>query len=205
MMCGSMSRFLNNISKSALAMGATNASSTTPAEVERRSRLIRLDSNENPFGPSARAVDAMRRALNAANFYPDDDCTLLRHKLATHHGLPPEQVLVGAGSTELLSLLSQTLLAPGLNAVTNERSFVIYSMAVRAVGGRLIEAPMRSGEETFDLDAILAAIDSNTRIVFLANPNNPTGTMLEAAAIGDFLTQVPSHVIVVLDLSLIHI
>ena len=70
----------------------------------------------------------MREMLNAANFYPDDDCTLLRHKLASHHGLPPEQVLVTAGSTEMLSLSCQTLLAPGLNAVSSERSFIVYSM-----------------------------------------------------------------------------
>jgi histidinol-phosphate aminotransferase len=192
-----MSRFLELISKPARDMSAMNAPGTTPAALERRSRLIRLDSNENPFGPSARAVDAVREVLNAANSYPDDDCTLLRHKLATRHELPPEQVLVSAGSTELLSLLCQTLLAPGMNAVTSERSFIIYSMAVRAVGARLIEAPMRN--DGFDLEAILAAIDSNTRIVFLANPNNPTGTILEADAIESFLARAPNHVVVVLD------
>jgi histidinol-phosphate aminotransferase len=146
-----------------------------------------------------RAVDAIREVLNAANFYPDDDCNLLRNKLATHHRLTPEQVLVTAGSTEMLSLLCQTILGPGMNAVTSERSFIIYSMAVRAAGARLIEASMHPGEEIFDLEAILAAIDSKTRIAFLANPNNPTGTMLEAAAIEALLAWVPEHVIVVLD------
>jgi len=194
-----MSRFFDVISKTARDMGTVSAPSPTPAALERRSHLIRLDSNENPFGPSERGVVALREALNASNFYPDDDSTLLRHKLAEQHELPPDQVLVTAGSTEMLSLLCQTLLAPGMNAVTSERSFIIYSMAVRAAGARLIEAPMRSGEETFDLDAILAAIDSNTRIVFLANPNNPTGTMLEAAAVERFLARVPGHLVVVLD------
>jgi len=194
-----MSRFFNVISQTARDLGAMNVSSTTPEALERRSRLIKLDSNENPLGPSARAVDAMREVLSAASFYPDDDCTQLRHKLAEHHGLPPDQVLVAAGSTALLSLLCQTLLEPGLNAVTSERSFIVYSMAVRAAGARLIEAPMRSGEESFDLEAILAAIDSNTRIVFLANPNNPTGTIVEAAAVERFLGRVPGHVVVVLD------
>ena len=194
-----MSRFFDVISNPARNLGAMNAPSATPAALERRSRLIKLDSNENPFGPSARAVDAMREVLNAANSYPDDDCSQLRRKLAEHHGLPPDQVLVAAGSTALLSLLCHTLLAPGLNAVTSERSFIVYSMAVRAAGARLVEAPMRSGEDSFDLDAILAAIDANTRIVFLANPNNPTGTMVEAAAVERFLAQVPGHVVVVLD------
>jgi len=194
-----MSRFFDIVTKPARDMGAMNTARIAPEELERRSRLIKLDSNENPFGPSARAVDAMREVLKGANFYPDDDCSLLRHKLAEHHGLPPEQVLVTAGSTAMLSLLCQTLLAPGLNAVTSERSFIVYSMAAQAAGARLIEAPMRCGEDRFDLDAILAAIDSNTRIVFLANPNNPTGAMVEAAVVERFLAQLPGHVVLVLD------
>jgi histidinol-phosphate aminotransferase len=109
----------------------------------------------------------------------------------------PQQVLVTAGSTALLSLLCHTMLAPGLNAVTSERSFIVYSMAVHATGAQLIEAPMR--EDGFDLEAILHAINEQTRIVFLANPNNPTGSMLEAAAVDRFLSAVPEHVVVVLD------
>jgi len=194
-----MSRFFDLVSKTARDMGTTNAPSATPAAMERRSRLIKLDSNENPFGPSPRALDAMKSALAGVNSYPDDDCSPLRLKLATHHGLPPGQVLVTAGSTGLLSLLCQTLLAPGLNAVTSERSFIVYSMAVQAAGGRLVEAPMRSGQDSFDLEAILAAIDLDTRIVFLANPNNPTGTMLDAPVVERFLARVPGQVVVVLD------
>src|SRR4029077_16073572 len=162
-----MSRFFDLVSKPARDLATTKAPNTTPAALERRSHLIKLDSNENPFGPSARAIDAMRNALSAGNLYPDDRCSQFRAPLATHHGFQPEQVLVLAGSTALLSLLCQTLLAPGLNAVTSERSFVVYSMAVRAAGARLIEAPMRN--HGFDLEAILAAIDSQTRIIFLAN------------------------------------
>src|ERR1022692_605138 len=192
-----MSRFFDLVSKPARDMGTTNAPSPTAAALERRSQLIKLDSNENPFGPSARAIDAMRGALATVNSYPDDDCSALRRKLAKHHELPPEEVLVTAGSTALLSLLCQTLLAPGLNAVTSERSFIVYSMAAQAAGAHLIEAPMRS--DRFDLEAILAAIDSNTRIVFLANPNNPTGTMVEAAVVERFVAQVPAHVVVALD------
>jgi histidinol-phosphate aminotransferase len=192
-----MSRFFDLVSKTARDMGATKAHNTTPAALERRSRLIKLDSNENPFGPSARAVDAMKSTLGAANSYPDDDCSPLRLKLAAHHGLPPEQVLVTAGSTGMLSLLCQTLLAPGLNAVTSERSFIVYSMAVQAAGAHLVEVPMR--DDGFDLEAILAAIDPNTRIVFLANPNNPTGTMLEADVVEGFLERLPGHVVLVLD------
>jgi histidinol-phosphate aminotransferase len=192
-----MSRFFDLVSLSARNLGRMNAPSTTPAVVERRSRLIKLDSNENPFGPSPRAVEAMRSVLGAANFYPDDDCSPLRLKLAAHHELPPEQVLVTAGSTGMLSLLCETLLAPGLNAVTSERSFIMYSMLVQAAVGQLVEVPMR--DDSFDLEAILAAIDDNTRIVFLANPNNPTGTMLESDVVEGFLARLPGHVVVALD------
>jgi len=194
-----MSRFFDLVSKPARDLGTTNAPGRTPAALELRSRLIKLDSNENPFGPSAHVIDAMRGALSASNSYPDDDCSQLRRALATHHEVPPEQVLVTAGSTAMLSLLCQTLLAPGLNAATSERTFVVYSMAVQAAGGHLIQTPMRTGEDSFDLEAILDAIDSNTRIVFLANPNNPTGTMLEAEVVERFLARVPAHVVVVLD------
>jgi histidinol-phosphate aminotransferase len=192
-----MSRFFDLVSKPARDMSAGSAPSATPAAIERRSRLIKLDSNENPFGPSARVVDAMHDALAAANFYPDDDCSALRVTLAAHHAVALEQVLVTAGSTALLSLLCQTLLAPGLNAVTSERSFIVYSMAVQAAGARLVEAPMR--DDSYDLDAILAAVNAETRIIFLANPNNPTGTMLAADVVEHFLARLPGHVVVVLD------
>jgi histidinol-phosphate aminotransferase len=190
-----MSRFFDIVSKPARDMGTASLPNLTLAE--RPPKLIKLDSNENPFGASAAALDAMRSVLGGVNSYPDDDSGALRLKLAAYHDLPPEHVLVTAGSTALLSLLCQTLLAPGLNAVTSERSFIVYSMAVHATGARLIETPMR--DNTFDLNAILSAIDSNTRIVFLANPNNPTGTMVGAERVEKFLAQVPTHVVVVLD------
>jgi histidinol-phosphate aminotransferase len=192
-----MSRFFDFVSKPARDMGAP-APGTPPTVAKHNSKIIKLDSNESPFGPSVRALDAMRNVMDTANLYPHDDCTPLRTKLAAHHGLPVEQVLVTPGSTGMLSLLCQTLLAPGLNAVTSERSFIVYSMAVQGAGARLIEAPMRE-DDVFDLEAILERIDENTRIVFLANPNNPTGTMLEAPAIEKFLGQLPGHVVLVLD------
>jgi histidinol-phosphate aminotransferase len=168
-----------------------------PPVVDAEPKLIRLDSNENPLGPSPRAVEAMRSALTASSSYPDNDCSELRNRLAAHHEIPPEQILVTAGSTGMLGLLCQTLLGPGLNAVTSERSFIVYGMAVHAMGAQLIETPMR--DNVFDLDAIQEAINEETRIVFLANPNNPTGTMLEASAIDKFLAEVPGHVVVGLD------
>ena len=191
-----MSRFFDLVSKPARDMGTANVPVSMRQDFEQRP-LIKLDSNENPFGPSPRALDAMRGALGTSNLYPDDDCGQLRLRLAAHHRLPPEQVMVTAGSTAMLSLLCQTLLVPGLNAVTSERSFIVYAMAVHATGARLIEAPMR--EDTIDAGAILEAIDADTRIVFLANPNNPTGTLLQAEVVEHFLERVPAHVVVVLD------
>jgi len=159
--------------------------------------MIRLDSNENPLGPSPLAVEAMRAVLEASHSYPEDDCTPLRLKLAAFHDVPAEQVMVTAGSTQMLSLLCQALLAPGLNAVTSERSFIVYGTAVHSTGAQLIEAPMRGDQ--INLTAILDLINEHTRIVFLANPNNPTGTMLEAGLVDKFIAEVPGHVVVVLD------
>jgi histidinol-phosphate aminotransferase len=193
-----MSRFFDLVSKPAREMGGflpVPLPKKTPAKAQ--ARVIKLDSNENPFGPSPRALEAMQSALTSANYYPDDDCGELRRKLAAHHDVGIDQVLVTAGSTALLGLLCQTMLAPGRNAVTSEQSFIVYSMAVHATGAQLIEAPMR--EDRFDLAALLAAINEETRLVFLANPNNPTGTMLEAAEIDNFIAEAPSHVVVVVD------
>jgi histidinol-phosphate aminotransferase len=193
-----MSRFFDLISKPAREMDGYRpnvAPRQSPAD--NPPKIIRLDSNENPFGPSPLAIDAMRMAVRTSNAYPDDDCNELRHALAAYHLVPPGQVLVTAGSTALLGLLCRTMLGPGLNAITSERSFIVYSLAVRAAGARLIQTPMSN--HAFDLGAILDAIDEHTRLILLANPNNPTGTMLDAASIDRFLAEVPGHVVVVLD------
>lgn len=190
-----MSRFFDLVSKPVREMGEYLPPSARKTEPQRR--LIKLDSNENPFGPSPRAVEALQSAIAAAHAYPDDNCTDLRRSLAEKLSLPVEQVLVTAGSTALIGLLCQTMLGPGFNAVTSERSFAFYSMAVQATGAELIETPMR--DDTFDLGAILAAINEYTRLVFLANPNNPTGTMLAADVVDQFLADLPAHVVVVLD------
>jgi histidinol-phosphate aminotransferase len=193
-----MSRFFDLVSKPARDMSSyPPAAPQKPPAAQSQPRLIHLDSNENPFGPSLRAIEAIRSTLAGVHSYPDDDSSALRDRLSEHHSLPLEQILVTAGSTGMLGLLCQTMLGPGLNAVTSERSFIVYAMAVHASGAQLIETPMR--DDGFDLAAILDAINEDTRLVFLANPNNPTGTMLDAAAVHQFLEEVPGHVVVVLD------
>ncbi len=167
------------------------------AEQESGVRCIKMASNENPFGPSPRAIQAMRAAASEANFYPDNNVSELRLRLAELHGVDVEQTVVAAGSTELLGVMARALLGPGKNAITSARSFIIYPLATRATGADLIETPTR--EDGYDLDAIAAAINRDTRLIFIANPNNPTGTMVEAPALDAFIEQLPEHVIVALD------
>jgi histidinol-phosphate aminotransferase len=177
--------------------GYTPGKSLRQAQRESRVNCIKLASNETPFGPSPRAVQAMQAVLRESNFYPDNDASELRQKLAERHHVEPEQVVVTAGSTSLLGIIARTLLSPGLNAVTSERSFIVYPIVTKAAGGQLIDVPMR--DQGFDLDAIASAIDGNTRIVFVANPNNPTGTLVTPDALDRFLEKLPEHVILILD------
>lgn len=167
------------------------------AEAECGVKCTKMASNENPFGPSPRAIEAMQAALHDVHLYPDNEVTELKNRLAELNGLKPEQVMITAGSTSFLDIIARTLLAPGLNAITCERSFIVYPIVTRATGAEFRRVPLKN--DAFDLDAIADAIDENTRIVFLANPNNPTGTMVTAEEIDRFLDRVPAHVCVVLD------
>lgn len=167
------------------------------AERESGIRCIKMASNENPFGPSPKALAAMRDAAEEANFYPDNDAAELRADVAARHAVAPENVIVTDGSTAMLDVIARTVLAPGLKAITSERSFIVYPIATRVAGAELVTVPMR--DDTFDLQAIAAAIDHETRLIFIANPNNPTGTLLPADEVERFLDRVPEHVLVVLD------
>ena len=167
------------------------------AELESGMRCIKMASNENPFGPSPLAIEAIAAAAHEVNFYPDNGVTDLTARLAEIHEIEPTQVLVTAGSSALLDIMARTLLGPGLNAITSKLSFIVYPIVTRATGAQFIEVP--AVNDGYDLDRILAAVDINTRLVYLSNPNNPTGTILDAKAIDRFLDQLPSHVITVLD------
>jgi len=158
---------------------------------------IALNLNENPFGPSPLALKAITAALPDIHRYPEIQATELHDAIARFHGVNPDQVLVTAGATELLCILAKALLAPGLNAITSARSFIVYKLATQVTEGKLIEVATR--DYGYDLDAIAAAIDANTRIVFIANPNNPTGTLVTADEVDRFMEKVPEHVLVVLD------
>ncbi len=159
--------------------------------------IVKLASNENPLGPSPRALDAIRAELAQLTRYPDGNGFELKQKLATRCGVTPAQVTLGNGSNDILDLVARAWLAPGLNAVFSQYAFAVYPIATQAVGAQGKVVPAK--EHGHDLEAMLAAIDANTRVVFIANPNNPTGTWFGPDALESFLARVPENVLVVLD------
>ena len=167
------------------------------AERESGVRCIKMASNENPLGPSPKALAAIREAAAQGNYYPDDEVSELRLRLAERHGVATEQILVTAGTTSFLSIIARTLLGTASKAITSEHTFIVYAIAVRAAGGHLVQVPMKG--HCYDLEAIAAAIDASTRVIFVANPDNPTGTMVDAAAMDAFVAKLPEHVLLVLD------
>jgi len=168
-------------------------------EVEQDLKIhaVKLASNENPLGPSPKAMEAARRALGEANWYPDGGSKQLRQVLADRFGVRFEEVFVGLGSSEIIDLASRVLLRPGLAGITSEGSFTLFAIAIRASGATLIQTPMR--DFAFDLHAIAAAVTPETRVIYIANPNNPTGTAFGAREFETFLKEVPGDVLVVLD------
>jgi len=167
------------------------------AELESGVRCIKMASNENPFGPSPLAIEAIKAVTSEANYYPDNCSTELTARLSELHEVEPEHVLVTAGVTGFLDILARTLLGPGLKAVTSKLSFISYPIITRATGAQFVEVPALN--DGYDLERILEAVDVHTRVVYISNPNNPTGTVLDANAIDRFLDRLPSHVITVLD------
>ncbi|WP_313526957.1 histidinol-phosphate transaminase [Stutzerimonas kunmingensis] len=159
--------------------------------------IVKLASNENPLGPSPKVLDAIRAELSELTRYPDGNGFALKQRLAERYSVGINQVTLGNGSNDILELVARAYLAPGLNAVFSEHAFAVYPIATQAVGAEGRAVPARNWGH--DLDAMAAAIDENTRVVFVANPNNPTGTWFDAAALGGFLARVPECVLVVLD------
>ena len=192
-----MSRFYDLMTGSVRALTGDTHDVPAPNDSTGAPTKIKLDANESPYGPSPRALAAIRATVGHSHKYPDDRTTELTERLAKKHGVEQAQILVGPGSTALLSVIARTMLEPGLKAVTSERSFIVYRYSTRAAGAELVEVPMR--DDTVDPHGILEAIDEGTRVVFLANPNNPTGTFLDANSIDGLVARIPTHVVVVLD------
>ena len=158
---------------------------------------IKLASNENPLGPSPRALAALAAALADVHRYPDGSSFHLTQRLAARHGVAPEDILVGNGSNELLELVVRSFLRAGDEAVLADQAFVIYRLIVQAAGGVPRSVPLR--DFTHDLPAMVRAVGARTRVVFLGNPNNPTGTIFRRPAWEAFLAAMPDHVVVVAD------
>jgi histidinol-phosphate aminotransferase len=159
--------------------------------------VIKLSSNETPFGPSAKAVEAYLAAASSLSRYPDDSARGLRGAIAKTHGLDAKRIVCGAGSDELLNLLAAAYLGPGDEAIYSEHGFLVYRIAILARGATPVVAP--ETELTADVDAILARVTPATRMVFVANPNNPTGTYLSSDEVKRLRTRLPEHVLLVLD------
>jgi histidinol-phosphate aminotransferase len=164
---------------------------------------IKLASNENPLGPSPRALEAARAQLSGIALYPDGNGFALKRRLAEYLNVAPGRITLGNGSNEVLELVARAYLAPGRNAVFSAHAFAVYPIVVQAVGAEARVAAANGPDHAMpyghDLDAMAALIDGDTRVAFVANPNNPTGTWLDEHAVRAFLGRVPEDTLVVMD------
>jgi len=159
--------------------------------------IIKLASNENPLGPSPKALAAMHEAVERAHFYPDGGGFYLREAIAEQFGLSRENVILGNGSNEIIEFIGHAFLRPGDEVITARHAFAVYALMARLFDARVIEVPDPGYRH--DLEAMAAAITPRTREVFITNPNNPTGTIVSQEEIDRFMAVVPDHVVVVFD------
>jgi histidinol-phosphate aminotransferase len=176
------------------------------SELEREYNIqdvVKLASNENPYGASPQALAAMRAALDEIWLYPDGSCHALKLALAQHLAVDPACITLGNGSNDLLMLLAETFLTPANNAIHSQYGFAIYPLVIRETGAHSIEVPALNRDSEMplghDLNAMLAAITDQTRLVFIANPNNPTGTWASSQALRSFIERAGADTLVVLD------
>jgi len=159
--------------------------------------IIKVASNENEFGPSPKAIQAMNKCANQMHRYPDGGAYYLKEKLANKLNVLPNQILFGNGSNEIIIFLSHLYLEPGKSLLMSEHAFAVYALATKLYQGELIQAPMKN--LTHDLDAMLNLIDSSTKIISVVNSNNPTGTAVDPDDLDEFIKQVPDDVLCVVD------
>ena len=161
------------------------------------SSVLKLASNENPRGPGGAVREALSAACESLSLYPDGNAFYLKEALAAHLGVRPEQLTMGNGSNDVLDLAARCALTAGAETIVSEHAFVVYRLATACAGGSLVEVPARA--HGADLQRMLDAVTDATAIIFLANPNNPTGTWVPQAEVEAFLERVPAHIWVVLD------
>ncbi|WP_414043769.1 histidinol-phosphate transaminase [Macrococcus sp. EM39E] len=157
----------------------------------------RLASNENPIGPTPKVQEVLSTALTGLNYYPDPEAHHLKEKLSAFYDVPTEQIFVGAGLDEVIMLISRAVLSQNSEVITSEGTFIQYTTHALIEGTQLITVPLKQG--VFDLEAMLDAVSDNTNLIWICNPNNPTGTYVSEDALRKFLNQVPREVTVVLD------
>ena len=159
--------------------------------------VIKLASNENPLGPSPKAVAAMRKALDSLHLYPDGNAFYLKRKLAGKLNVKPEQICLGNGSNEIIEFVGHAFMRPGVDVLVSEYCFAIYPIMARMFGANVISVPARNLGH--DIPGMLAAITPQTRVMFVANPNNPTGTLARNEEIEKLVSTVPDSVLLVMD------
>src|SRR5437773_3027711 len=159
--------------------------------------IVKLASNESPLGPSPKAIEAMHAGLENAHLYPDGGSFYLRQALATRLGFNPENIILGNGSNEVIEFLGHAFLHRGDDVITSQYAFIAYKLIATLFGACTIET--RSPDYEQDLEAILDAITPKTRVIFIANPNNPTGALISQGKIDKFMSRLPENIIVVFD------
>lgn len=160
-------------------------------------KVHKLSSNESPIGTSQKAIEAYRAAADTLELYPDGSATQLRNAIASRFGLKAENIVCGAGSDELLQLIAHAYLSPGDEAIYSQYGFLVYPIAIQSNGATAVVAPEK--DYLTDVDAMLARVSARTKIVFLANPNNPTGRYLPFSEVKRLHAGLPAHVLLVLD------
>lgn len=166
-------------------------------ELGLKGEILKLASNENPLGPSPLALAALRKGIRDVHLYPDDGCVLLGRRLAEHLGVAEDQLIFGNGSVDIIDFIVKTFVAPGDHVVLADGAFIMYRIAARIADARITAVPLAG--QTHDLAAMADAITGSTKVCFIANPNNPTGTVVTAAQVKAFMARVPRSCVVVFD------
>jgi histidinol-phosphate aminotransferase len=161
------------------------------------SSFIKVASNENPLGPSPKALAAMERVLKNLNLYPDGNAFYLKHKLAEKLGVEPGNLILGNGSNEIIEFVGHALMAPRVDVIVSEYCFAIYPIVAKLFGANVITVPAKNYGH--DLPAMVKAITPNTKVIFVANPNNPTGTLASREDVVHLINSVPKNVLLVMD------
>ncbi|MCK4252655.1 histidinol-phosphate transaminase [candidate division WOR-3 bacterium] len=162
-----------------------------------KEEIIKLSSNENPLGPSPKAVQAIKEKIENINIYPDDNCFYLKKKLSEKFNIPPNNITVGSGSVELIELIFKAYVNPGDEIIMSDPSFIMYKIACHIFGGKRIAIPLK--DHAHDIETMAKAINRRTKIIILDNPINPTGTIIRNDKFNYFIEKVPENVILVVD------